>query len=288
MSKITRMTPVTAGLALLLLGAARPALAEGGGVVVGALTCHVASGWGFVLGSYKDADCTYEPRPGVADRYTGQVGKLGVDLGYYADTVIGWFVVAPTQNLEPGALAGTYVGATASATVGAGMGGNVLFGGGRSIALQPVSLQASTGLNAAVGVAMLRLQPVVATAAPLPPPPAALPERNFVLYFGTDSSTLTPAARDVVQQAAAAARQLSAVRISVTGHTDTVGKSQYNLRLSDRRAAAVRAELLNLGVPANQIDATGVGESDAAVPTADGVNEPRNRRVVITERGPGT
>src|ERR1700761_5672005 len=97
MRRITRMTSVTAGLALLLLGLARPVLADGG-VVVGALTCHVASGWGFVLGSYKDADCTYEPRPGVADRYTGQVGKLGVDLGYHAETVIGWFVVAPTQN----------------------------------------------------------------------------------------------------------------------------------------------------------------------------------------------
>lgn len=54
MSKIMRMTPVTTGLALLLLGAARPVLAEGG-VAVGALTCNVESGWGLVLGSYKDA-----------------------------------------------------------------------------------------------------------------------------------------------------------------------------------------------------------------------------------------
>jgi outer membrane protein OmpA-like peptidoglycan-associated protein len=90
-----------------------------------------------------------------------------------------------------------------------------------------------------------------------------------------------------VQQSAAAAKQASGVRIFVTGHTDTVGTSQYNQRLSERRAAAVRAELINQGVPANQIDATGVGESDLAVPTAQGVNEPRNRRVVIMERGPG-
>ena len=193
-------------------------------------------------------------------------------------------------NLEPGTLAGTYVGVTGSATVGVGMGGNVLVGGGRSIALQPVSLLASTGLNVAAGVALLRLQPVVATSAPLPPAPppaAALPERNFVVYFATNSSTLSPAARYTVQQSAAAVKQVYAARISVTGHTDTVGKQQYNQRLSERRAAAVRAELLNQGIPANQIDASGVGESDVAVPTADGVNEPRNRCVVITERGPG-
>ncbi len=288
MSKIMRMAHVTAGIALLSLGAAQPVLAQGG-VVVGALNCNVDSGWGWVLGSYTGADCTYEPRPGVVDRYAGQVGKLGVDLGYHAKTVIGWFVIAPTGNLEPGALAGTYAGVTGSAAVGAGMGANVLFGGGRSIALQPVSLQAGTGLNVAAGVAMLKLQHIVPAAAPLLPPPAAvLPERNFVLYFDTNSSTLSPAARDVVQQSAAAAKQISAARIYVTGHTDTVGKSQYNLRLSDRRAAAVRAALINQGIPANQIDATGVGESDAAVPTAQGVNEPRNRRVVITERGPGT
>lgn len=286
MSKITRTTLVTSGIALLLLGAARPVFAEGG-VAVGALTCNVAGGWGLVLGSYENVDCTYEPRPGVADRYTGQIGKLGVDLGYHAETVIGWFVVAPTQNLEPGALAGTYVGGTGSAAVGVGLGANALFGGGRSIALQPVSLQAGTGLNVAAGVALLKLQPVVSPPAPVPPPPAALPEHNFVVYFATNSSTLSPAARDVVQQSAAAAKQVPGVRIFVTGHTDTVGTSQYNQRLSERRAAAVRAELINQGIPANQIDATGVGKSDLAVPTAQGVNEPRNRRVVITQRGPG-
>jgi outer membrane protein OmpA-like peptidoglycan-associated protein len=256
---------------------------------VGPLNCNVASGWGFVLGSYQDADCTYEPRPGVVERYAGKIGKAGVDLGYHAETVIGWFVVAPTQNVEPGALAGTYVGATGSAAVGVGIGANALFGGGRSVALQPVSLQASTGFNVAAGVAWLKLEPVASALAPLPPRPAAAPpESNFVVYFATNSSTLSPTARDIVQQSAAAAKQQHSVRISVTGHTDTVGKSPYNQRLSERRAAAVRTELINWGIPANQIDATGVGEADLAVPTAQGINEPRNRRVVITESGPGT
>ena len=278
---------VAAGLAMLLIGGARPVLAESG-VVIGSLTCQVASGWGLVLGSYKDLNCDYQSPAGVINHYTGKIGKAGVDLGYHDSTIIGWLVLAPTRNVGPGDLAGTYVGATGAATVGVGMGANALFGGGGSIALQPLSLQAETGLNVAAGVEMVTLQLV-----PPPPPPAAAipalppPQRDFTVYFDTNSSTLSPAARAVVQQAVAAARQVSVTHIAVTGHTDTVGKTPYNLRLSQRRAAAVRAELLARGVPANRIDASGVGESGLAVPTAQGVNEPRNRRVVITESGPG-
>jgi hypothetical protein len=72
--------------------------------------------------------------------------------------VIVWTVVAPTANLGPGALSGTYTGATASATVGVGLGANVLVGGsGNSIALQPVSIEATTGLNVAAGIAEMTL-----------------------------------------------------------------------------------------------------------------------------------
>ena len=65
---------------------------------------------------------------------------------------------APTANVAPGSLAGTYAGATASATVGVGLGANVLVGGsGNSIALQPVSIQGTTGLNVAAGIAAMTL-----------------------------------------------------------------------------------------------------------------------------------
>lgn len=121
------------------------------------------------------------------------------------------------------------------------------------------------------------------TEAPAPPPPA----HEFMVYFDTNSATLTSSARATVQQAAAAARQAPVTRIAVTGHTDTVGTARHNQGLSDRRAAAVRKELITQGVPADEIVASGVGESQLAVPTAQGVNEPRNRRVVIMEGGPG-
>ncbi len=123
------------------------------------------------------------------------------------------------------------------------------------------------------------------TAAPASAPPP--PQRQFMLYFDTNSATLSPEAQSIVQQAAEAARHAQITHIAVTGHTDTVGTARYNQRLSDRRAAAVSQGLIGQGVSADEIAASGVGESDLAVPTANGVNEPRNRRVVIMEGGPG-
>jgi outer membrane protein OmpA-like peptidoglycan-associated protein len=120
-----------------------------------------------------------------------------------------------------------------------------------------------------------------ATVAPAPP------QREFTLYFETNSTMLSAEARSIVQQAVDAARQEPITRIAVTGHTDTVGTAHYNQGLSERRAAAVRQGLIAQGVSADEIVASGVGQSQLAVPTAHGVNEPRNRRVVITEGGPG-
>ncbi|HXR85708.1 MAG TPA: OmpA family protein [Stellaceae bacterium] len=124
----------------------------------------------------------------------------------------------------------------------------------------------------------------VVTPPPPAPPPAARP---YEVYFEFDRSTLTPDARQVVQQAAQNARQGNATQIVATGHTDTVGTASYNLSLSRRRAAAVRAELMRDGVPGNQISTSGVGENDLAIQTGQNVNEPRNRRVEITVRAPG-
>jgi outer membrane protein OmpA-like peptidoglycan-associated protein len=129
--------------------------------------------------------------------------------------------------------------------------------------------------------------------APVPSPalaavPAALPAaRPFEVYFDFDRSTLTPEARATVQQAAANAQQGQATRIVATGHTDTVGTDGYNMKLSIRRANSVRAELIKDGIPGNEIATSGVGESDLAVPTPPGINEPRNRRVEIVVQAPG-
>ena len=141
---------VTGGLAL-----GTPAQAD---VRVGVMTCDMASGFGYVLGSSRDLQCTFLPAAGLPEHYVGTFSKFGVDIGYVQDAVIVWTVVAPTVALPPGSLTGTYGGATASATVGVGVGANVLVGGSSdTISLQPVSIEGGTGLNVAGGFAAMSL-----------------------------------------------------------------------------------------------------------------------------------
>ena len=106
-------------------------------------------------------------------------------------------------------------------------------------------------------------------------------EKTFLVFFDWDKSTLTNEARRIIADAAAEYKRLGATRIVATGHTDLSGSAQHNMRLSVRRADAVKAELIRQGVPANIITTVGRGEEDPLVPTKDGVREPQNRRVLI-------
>src|SRR6185312_16222846 len=136
-----------AGLAFASAADAAPA-----GVKVGDLTCNVSSGFGFIFGSSKDLHCTYRPSAHPREHYVGTVNKFGVDIGYTEGGVLIWGVFAPASE-------GTYAGATASATVGVGLGANVLVGGlDKSIALQPLSIQGNKGLNVAAGIGSISLK----------------------------------------------------------------------------------------------------------------------------------
>jgi hypothetical protein len=135
------------------------ALAQKSGVNAGSLQCRVSGGMGFIFGSSKDLDCLFVRPDGVAERYVGTINKYGVDIGFTKEAHIVWLVFAPGA-VAPGSLAGDYGGATASATVGAGVGANVLLGGSnKQITLQPVSVEGSAGLNVAAGVAGVTLRP---------------------------------------------------------------------------------------------------------------------------------
>jgi hypothetical protein len=127
---------------------------------VGTLTCDISGGIGMIIASKKAVTCMFTPsRPGPREVYVGHISKFGLDLGATTGGEMVWAVYAPT-NRRFGALAGHYVGATAEATVGAGLGANVLIGGSnRTVALQPVSVQGQAGLNVAAGVAGLDLRP---------------------------------------------------------------------------------------------------------------------------------
>ena len=127
---------------------------------VGTLTCDISGGIGMIIASKKDLTCMFTPsNPGPREVYVGSISKFGLDVGATAGGEMIWAVYAPT-NRAFGALAGSYGGASAEATVGAGLGANVLVGGSnRTVALQPVSVQGQAGLNLAVGVANLELRP---------------------------------------------------------------------------------------------------------------------------------
>ena len=117
--------------------------------------------------------------------------------------------------------------------------------------------------------------------APTPPARQEQPPRQYLVFFDFDSSALTTDAQSIVRTAAQSSKQMGITRLEVTGHADRSGTDRYNMRLSQRRAESVRAELIRQGVSANDIAIFAKGESQPLVPTADGVREPQNRRVQI-------
>ena len=120
----------------------------------------IAAGLALIITSCKDMQCVFTPARGHPEHYYGTNRKFGLDIGATDKGVLAWDVFAPSEGPKRGALAGDYAGVDASATVGAGVGANALVGGsGRSFTLQPLSIQAQTGLDLAGGVASMTLRP---------------------------------------------------------------------------------------------------------------------------------
>src|SRR5579863_2510303 len=152
--------------AALLMGAAAfavtataavPAQAQASRVQVGTLTCSLSAGVGMIVGSQRNVNCNFQPDNGPPEAYTGTMTKIGLDVGFTSGSAIVWAVFAGT-NRYVGMLSGTYTGAQAEATVGAGVGANALIGGSNhSVALQPLSVSGQVGLNAAAGIGSLEL-----------------------------------------------------------------------------------------------------------------------------------
>jgi outer membrane protein OmpA-like peptidoglycan-associated protein len=115
--------------------------------------------------------------------------------------------------------------------------------------------------------------------ATLPPPP-----RHFTLPFRFDSEELTEDGQRMVQDVLQAVKNYPVPDVVVVGHTDTTGTPQSNAELGLRRANAVRNLLVAAGLTLSTIDIRSHGEGELLVPTADGVFEPKNRRVEVTVR----
>ncbi len=123
-------------------------------------------------------------------------------------------------------------------------------------------------------------------AAPLPfCPPAAVTPGPFLVFFDFDQSNITAEAAAILDRAAAQYSETGQSSIILSGHTDTSGAPDYNVALSERRAAAVQAYMASRGVPDSATQARGLGESTLLVQTADGVREAQNRRVEMSFGG---
>lgn len=121
--------------------------------------------------------------------------------------------------------------------------------------------------------------------APLPPerPPApGLTPKTYIVYFDFDKYSLTPEAANVVSEAASYYRYAGYTKCTVTGHTDKVPGREYAIALSEREAAAVKAEMVRLGMDAAKIVTIGKGQEDPAVSSDSQPKQPLNRRAVIT------
>jgi hypothetical protein len=144
------------GAAALAAAAAAPASAQDR-VQVGTLACSISAGIGLVIASQRNVSCNFQPNSGPPETYTGTMSILGVDIGFTSGSAMVWGVLSGTSRYV-GMLSGTYVGATAQATVVGGVGANALIGGSNhNVALQPLSVQGQVGLNAAGGIGALEL-----------------------------------------------------------------------------------------------------------------------------------
>src|ERR671922_423987 len=112
---------------------------------------------------------------------------------------------------------------------------------------------------------------------------AAIPARpaRFLLYFITGTDELTEESKTELTRMLEEVGRRPAPDILVIGHTDRVGNAEDNDQLSLQRAERVRDSFVQQGIAAGRIRAAGRGEREPLVPTADGVDEPRNRRVEI-------
>lgn len=141
--------------ATILAGAGRAQAAQ-----VGLLECNVAPGVGLVITSSKALACRFTRTYARTDYYVGTITNFGLSLGATGPGRIVWAVFAATREVGHTALAGHYGGASANVSLGLGLGANAIVGGNAgSIGLQPLSVNAQTGVDVTAGITGLTLEP---------------------------------------------------------------------------------------------------------------------------------
>ena len=147
---------LSAAFAVACAASATPAMAAAS--QVGVLECRGASQQ-FIVGSVTNLQCLFRPTfGGRPQAYDARIHRAGLDIGFNQSTVLAWSVFAPNTR-APGILSGTYVGPSANATLGFGVGANVLWGGSsQTIALQPVSAQGQIGFGVVGGISTMEMR----------------------------------------------------------------------------------------------------------------------------------
>ncbi|THF48885.1 DUF992 domain-containing protein [Allorhizobium terrae] len=178
MSSFAKISAVAVAAAVALpLGVSA---ANAGPVKVGMLECKMSPGISAVVGSSRDLDCIFKPTSNAPpEHYEGTLNKFGIDLGYVQAGNLAWAVYAPSRLME-GALQGSYGGTSANAALGFGGAVNVLGGGFEgSVALQPIALESTLGINLGATIASMKLAYVP------PATPKALDNGPAVQYHPT-------------------------------------------------------------------------------------------------------
>ena len=154
-SEISRLTLVS----ILALAAMTAPGAADNKIKSGILECDVSAGVGLIFKEKQTMTCKFTPLGGGAvDHYTGSIDEVGLSIGATEGGILVWSVMSAQQGVPAGALAGTYKGISADASVGVGLGENVLMGGNDSaFMLQPSSYEGQVGLNVAAGVTTVTL-----------------------------------------------------------------------------------------------------------------------------------
>lgn len=113
----------------------------------------------------------------------------------------------------------------------------------------------------------------------MPPPP-----KSFVVYFLSGGDDFTEQSKSAISSMMGELKQRPSPEVTVIGHTDKVGNDDGNDSLSLQRAERMKVVLVGLGVPGDSISTAGRGSREPLVDTAEGVDEPQNRRVEVNVR----
>lgn len=134
----------------------------GNSVNLGLLVCDMSKGIGLVLIEKQKMACEFRPVSGPTEQYSGNITDFGIELGEIKEGHLIWGVFAAALlDMQPGALAGRYLGVDADVAAGLGVGANALMGGtGKGFVLQPVSVEGEIGVNIAAGIRTVSLHPV--------------------------------------------------------------------------------------------------------------------------------